>query len=318
MSFPLIYGCMALGGPWDRSEITSTQFDAAHTAVRAAHQTGFDLFDHADIYAAGKSETIFGRILAEDPELRQGIKLQTKCGIRIPGNTGPEDSPVHYRLDRDTIRASLEGSLERLGVDSVERLILHRPDPLTTLGETGQALDDLRSEGLINSVGLSNMTLRHVAAFQQVLCTPLTAVQIQMSLAHRDFVETQILGNQTEGTEYNFPEGLLTHCAADEIEVQAWGAMADGIYSGRQAPQGDRTAEATSGVVERLAERMNVSREAVVVGWLLRHPYAIRPVVGTMNPERIRACAQAPQAAEDMTHTDWYELWTAARGRSLP
>ncbi|MDO5367105.1 aldo/keto reductase family oxidoreductase [Kocuria sp.] len=318
MSFPLIFGCMALGGPWDRSEITSTQFDAAHTAVRAAHRAGFELFDHADIYAAGKSEAVFGRILAEDPELRRGIRLQTKCGIRLPGNTGPEGSPVHYRLDRDTIRASLEGSLQRLGVDSVERLILHRPDPLTTLGEAAQALDDLRSEGLINSVGLSNMTLRHVAAFQQVLSTPLTAVQIQMSLAHRDFVETQVLGNQSEGTEYNFPEGLLTHCVADEIEVQAWGAMANGIYSGRGAPEGDPTAEATSGVVTRLAERMNVSREAVVVGWLLRHPYAIRPVVGTTNPERIRACTQAPEAAAHMTHSDWYELWTAARGHALP
>ena len=318
MSFPLIYGCMALGGPWDRSEITAAQFDAAHTAVRAAHQAGFELFDHADIYAAGKSETVFGRILTEDPELARGIRLQTKCGIRIPGNTGPEGSPVHYRLDRDTIRASLEGSLQRLGVDSVERLILHRPDPLTTLGETAQTLDDLRSEGLINSVGLSNMTLRHVAAFQQLLCTPLTAVQVQMSMAHRDFVETQVLGNQTEGTRYNFPEGLLTHCAAEQIEVQAWGAMADGVYSGRPIPEGDPSAEATSGVVDRLAQELDLSREAVVVGWLLRHPYAIRPVVGTMNPERIRACAQAPRAADQMSHEDWYELWTAARGHPLP
>lgn len=314
----LIYGCMALGGSWDDSAPTPAQYDAAHTAVRAAYDAGFTVFDHADIYAHGKSEAVFGRILAEDPELCEGITLQTKCGIRLPGNTGPAGSPVHYRLDRDTVRASLEGSLQRLRVDSVERLILHRPDPLTPMGETAQVLDELRAEGLINSVGLSNVTLRHVAAFQQLLATPLSAVQLQMSLAHRDFVEAQVLANQTEGTAYHFPEGLITHCKADEIELQAWGAMAGGSYSRDAASGEDATIAATRGVVARLAERLDVPREAVVVGWLLRHPYDIHPVVGTMNPERIAACAQASRAAAGMTHEDWYELWTAARGHSLP
>lgn len=318
MSLPVIYGCLGLGGSQDGSPVTSAQYDAAHAAVRAAHHAGFTVFDHADIYAHGKSEAVFGRILAEDPEVRHGIRVQTKCGIRLPGNTAPPDAPVHYRLDRDTVRSSLEGSLQRLGVDSVERLILHRPDPLTPMGETAQVLDDLRSEGLIGSVGLSNMTLRHVAAFQQLLVTPVSAVQLQMSLAHRNFVEAQVLANHPEGTSYHFPEGLITHCKADEIELQAWGAMAGGSYSGEAAPGEATTVTATRGVVTRLAERLEVPREAVVVGWLLRHPYDIHPVVGTMNPERIAACALAPRAAEAMTHEDWYELWTAARGHPLP
>lgn len=309
---------MPLGGTWDSSELTSTQVDAAHAAVHAARQAGITMFDHADIYTHGKSETVFGRVLAEDPSLRQNIQIQTKCGIRLPGNTAPESSPVHYRLDRDIIRASLEGSLTRLGVDSVERLILHRPDPLTPLGEIARTLDGLREEGLIRSAGLSNMTLHHLVALQQLLCTPVSAVQLQMSLAHRDFVESQVLANLAEGTRYNFPQGLLAHCQADGVELQAWGAMAEGIYSGRPAPEGDRTARAASDVVTRLAQRMGVAREAVVVGWLLRHPYGIRPVVGTMNPDRIAGCAQAPEAARQMSHEDWYELWTAARGHPLP
>ncbi|MGL1831842.1 UNVERIFIED_CONTAM: aldo/keto reductase, partial [Acinetobacter sp. HSTU-ASm16] len=123
------------------------------------------------------------RILAEDALLRRAVRIQTKCGIKLPGNTGPQGSPVHYRLDRDSVRSCLEGSLQRLGVDHVERLFLHRPDPLTPLGETARALDELHREGLIGSVGLSNMTPHHVAAFQQLLSVPVTAVQIQMSLA---------------------------------------------------------------------------------------------------------------------------------------
>lgn len=331
MSTPLIYGCMALGGTWGQESVPASQYDVARGAVYAAHRAGFELFDHADIYMGGASETLFGRILAEDALLRRAVRIQTKCGIKLPGNTGPQGSPVHYRLDRDSVRSSLEGSLQRLGVDHVERLFLHRPDPLTPLGETARALDELHREGLIGSVGLSNMTPHHVAAFQQLLSVPVTAVQIQMSLAHRDFVESQVLANHPEGTGVSFPGGLLAQCIADEIELQAWGAMAGGIYSGAPAPtsgavsapaaesgEDEDPVRRTSALVEQLAQRMGVSREAVVVGWLLRHPYGIRPVVGTLNPQRIAACAQAPRAAELMTHEDWYALWTAARGRPLP
>ncbi|MBS6031379.1 MULTISPECIES: aldo/keto reductase [Kocuria] len=344
MSSPLVYGCMNLGGSWGQAEIPATQYDVARDAVHAAHRAGITLFDHADIYVGGDSETVFGRILAEDESLRRSVRIQTKCGIKLPGNTGPAGSPVHYRLDRDSIRSSLEGSLRRLGADRVERLFLHRPDPLTPLGETARALDELHREGLIGSVGLSNMTSHHVAALQQLMCVPLSAVQIQMSLEHRDFVESQVLANHPDGATVSFPQGLLAQCVADGIEIQAWGALAGGAYSGAPAPSsGDGSAtstvdrdaardvvdsagcttatspgERTSALVADLAARMDLSPEAVVVGWLLRHPYGIRPVVGTLNPQRIAACAQAPRAAELMSHEDWYALWTAARGRPLP
>ena len=330
MNSPLVYGCMTLGGAWGQGRIPASQYDAARDAVHAAHRAGFTLFDHADIYIGGDSETVFGHLLAEDPELRAAVQIQTKCGIRLPGSTGSADSVAHYRLDRDTVRSSLGGSLRRLGVDRVERLFVHRPDPLTPLRVTAAALDELHDEGLINSVGLSNMTSHHVAGFQHLMRTPVTAVQLQMSLAHRDFVESQVLANHPDGTGFAFPSGLLAQCVAEEIELQAWGALAGGIYSGApapgEAPARTRAAassettrrERTGARVAQLARRMEVPREAVVVGWLLRHPYGIRPVVGTLNPERIAACAQAPRAAELMTHEDWYALWTAARGGPLP
>ncbi|MDO4919856.1 aldo/keto reductase family oxidoreductase [Kocuria sp.] len=336
MSTPLVYGCMTLGGSWGQERTAPAQHDAAREAVHAAHRAGITLFDHADIYIGGDSERVFGQILAEDPQLRRSVRIQTKCGIRLPGSTGPADSVAHYRLDRDTVRSSLEGSLQRLGVDHVERLFVHRPDPLTPLRVTAEALDELHEEGLITSVGLSNMTTHHVAGFQHLMRTPVTAVQLQLSLAHRDFVESQVLSNHPGGAGVSFPSGLLAQCVCDEIEIQAWGALAGGVYSGAPAPEEDgvearRAAspaggpetggtprERTSALVRRLAERMDVPPEAVVVGWLLRHPYGIRPVVGTLNPRRIAACAQAPRAAELMTHEDWYALWTAARGAPLP
>ena len=270
MNSPLVYGCMTLGGAWGQGRIPASQYDAARDAVHAAHRAGFTLFDHADIYIGGDSETVFGHLLAEDPELRAAVQIQTKCGIRLPGSTGSADSVAHYRLDRDTVRSSLEGSLRRLGVDRVERLFVHRPDPLTPLRVTAAALDELHDEALINSVGLSNMTSHHVAGFQHLMRTPVTAVQLQMSLAHRDFVESQVLANHPDGTGFAFPSGLLAQCVAEEIELQAWGALAGGIYSGAPAPGEDpartgaaassepctaasRTVSTASGATERLS-----------------------------------------------------------------
>ena len=66
------------------------------------------------------------------------------------------------------------------------------------------------------------------------------------------------------------------------------------------------------------AAELGVSREAVVLAWLLRLPWGVRPVIGTQDPERVAACAEAAAAAEAMDSAQWHRLWTAARGRPLP
>jgi predicted oxidoreductase len=318
MSSRLIYGCMTIGGSWDDAPPSAGTVDRARAAVHAALDAGITDFDHADIYAHGKSEEVFGELLAEDPELRRRVRLQTKCGVRLPGNTATPGAPTHYRLDRDTIRRGLEGSLRRLRVDSVERFMLHRPDPLADPREVAGALDELRKEGLIRSVGLSNMSTRQVSRYQQVLSTPVTAVQLELSLRHRSFVEQQILANHPEGAEHSFPEGLLEYCAADGIEVQAWGALARGLYTGAPIPPEDQHAAATAETVHRIASAHGVAGEAVVLAWLMKHPGGIRPVLGTTDPERIAACAAAEELASRLGHEDWYALLTAARGQSVP
>lgn len=318
MSSRLIYGCMTLGGSWDDGPLDAATVDRARAAVRAARAAGITEFDHADIYAHGKSEEVFGQLLAEDPELGRGITVQTKCGVRLPGNTTAPGAPAHYRLDRDTIRRSLEGSLRRLGLDSVERLMLHRPDPLADPREVAAALDELRKEGLIHSVGLSNMSVRQVSHYQQLLATPVTALQLELSLRHRGFVEHQILVNQTEAATQPFSEGTLEYCAANGVEVQAWGALARGLYTGAPVPPEDRHAAATAQTVHGIARAHGVSGEAVVLAWLMRHPGGIRPVVGTTEPERIAGCAQAEALSARLRHEEWYALLTAARGEPMP
>ena len=101
----LIYGAMPLGGSWSADDpLTEEQEEVGFAALDAAEEAGYRDLDLADIYAAGKSETVVGRWLAQDPQRRQRMQVQTKAGIRIPGGTAAGDAPMHYRLDAATVR----------------------------------------------------------------------------------------------------------------------------------------------------------------------------------------------------------------------
>lgn len=299
----LIYGCMTLGS-----------VQAAEAAVEAALDVGINRFDHADIYGRGGAESVFGEVLRRSPGLRERIVLQSKVGIRLP-----EQGVVgHYDLGARAIREGVLGSLERLGTDRLDVLLLHRPDPLLEPAEVAEALAGLQEEGLVGEVGASNMSAAQLAVLQDALATPLVADQLEMSLARHGFVDSTVLVNHPEGVMTDFPHGTLEHCRRHGIEVQAWGALAAGRYSGGPSVEGDTAGAATAALVARLAEERGVPREAVVLGWLMRHPARIAPVIGTTSPERIRACAEAEKVAGSMTRVEWYELYTTARGSAVP
>lgn len=311
----LIYGAMGLGGSWDSSPVTDAEVSQGLEALDTAVEAGFRDIDLADIYTAGKSETVVGRWLKENAGLRDRVRLQTKAGIRLPGNTAPAGSPVHYRLDETALRGGLEGSLERLGVDSVDRFLVHRWDPLADPAEVAAVLDGLIDDGLTQGVGISNVSWHRIRVLQRHLQHPVQAIQSQLSLGHRDFVERQILWDHPEATEVDFSEELLDECAASGVELQAWGSLDRGRYT-RPLEEGPDAATAT--LVHRLADELGCSPEAVVLAWLMRLPQGIRPVIGTTNPARIRACAQADAVVSRMTHEHWYSLLNSARGHDVP
>ncbi|WP_139004364.1 aldo/keto reductase [Arthrobacter crystallopoietes] len=310
----LIFGCMGLGGGWGSGPLEAGDIAAANTAVDAALEAGITVFDHADIYAHGKAEEAFGRVLTDRPELRDGIQLQTKCGIRLPagGRIGQYDS------SRETVIARVEESLERLGTDRIDVLLIHRPDPLAHPEEIASAFQQLKDDGKVLRLGVSNMSAGQMRWLQSALPHPLAANQLEMSLHRSGWLESGVLVNHTEATEIGFPHGTLEYCQGNDVELQAWGALAQGRYSGAAGTAETGPDAATAALVTELAEDKDCSPEAVVLGWLMRHPARIRPVVGTSNPKRIRACAEAEPVAAAMTRDEWYSLWVAARGRALP
>lgn len=310
----LVLGCMGLGGGWDERPIEAAHVDAAEAAVEAALAAGITLFDHADIYTRGKAEAVFGQVLARRPDLRGQVRLQTKCGITLarPGAVGRYDNSAAAIVDR------VEGSLRRLGVERVDTLLVHRPDPLARPEEVAEAFDRLHRAGKVGRLGVSNMSAAQMAHLQRALDAPLAVNQLEMSLARPGFVEAAALVNHPDGAGVDFPHGTLEYCAQHGVEVQAWGALAQGRFSGAATTPDNAPDSATTAVVAGVAARIGATAEAVVLGWLLKHPAGIRPVVGTTNPKRIAACAQAGAAAAAMTGDDWYALWVAARGRPLP
>ena len=310
----LIYGCMGLGGSWSDEPHGASHVDEAAAAVGAALAAGITLFDHADIYRGGKSEAVFGEVLASDAGLRDRIRLQTKCGIRL----NERGLATHYDRSRDAILERVGGSLKRLQTEYVDVLLLHRPDPLTDLGEVAAAVGQLLAEGKVRQVGVSNMSGAQIRALQDRLDVPVVANQLEMSLLKRAWLESQVLVNHPDSLDYSFPHGTLEYCTGNGVTLQAYGALARGLYTGAAAEDPTSAETSTAVLIRELAGTYATTGESVLLGWLMKHPAGIAPVIGTVNPARIAACADAARVAQAMTRADWYGLWIAARGTNLP
>ncbi|MFJ3906456.1 aldo/keto reductase family oxidoreductase [Streptomyces sp. NPDC090025] len=315
----VILGCMGLGGTWDTAPYSPGDIDTAEAAIQAALESGISTFDHADIYRKGKAESVFGEVLARTPGLRERITLQSKCGIR----QAEGDLPGLYDLRGPTILRRVEDSLTRLRTDHLDLLLLHRPDPLADPAEIAEALESLHRQGLVRRFGVSNMNAAQIALLQHHLGLPLVANQLEMSLHRRDWVEDGVLVDTPESAAVGFPTGTVEHCVRHGVRLQAWGPLAKGRYTGRQETAADHE---TATLVAEFAKAKGTTPESVVLGWLQRHPARIVPVIGTTDPERIRACRDA--ATDDdagtargtarLGHEEWYRLWIAARGHRLP
>ncbi|CAH0121264.1 MULTISPECIES: aldo/keto reductase family oxidoreductase [unclassified Paenibacillus] len=308
----LALGCMGFGGEWNQNPVTSEHIRQGHEAVEASLSIGINLFDHADIYTQGKAERVFGQILAERPELREGIFIQSKCGIRFAEN----GVPGRYDFSKEHLLGSVDGILGRLGIEYLDFLLLHRPDPLMDPEEVAEAVQRLKSSGKVRRFGVSNMSAGQIQLLQSYCGEPFLINQLEMSLAKIGWLETGVHVNQDAARNDVFPEGTLEYCRLNDIQIQAWGPLAQGLFSGRALDGQSAAVQETAGLVERMAVEKETTREAIVLAWLMTHPAGVQPVIGTANPERIRACQDAERIV--LTREEWYTLYVASRGKALP
>lgn len=307
------YGCMRLSDAWDDSTTSAEEARRTALLIDTALEHGITLFDHADIYARGKCEQLFGDRLRQQPSLRERMQLLSKCGIRFADDPHP-GLPGRYDFSHAHIVASVEASLQRLGSDHLDLLLLHRPDPLLQPQEVAQAFDQLQRSGKVRHFGVSNHTGAQIALLQRHLDVPLVVNQLELSLLHHHLIDAGIVANQA-GTAYTAAAGTLDYCRLHDIRVQAWSPLANGRLAAPPESM-DPALRATYDCVQAIAGEHGCSREAILLAWLLRHPAGIQPIVGTRHPQRLAECAAAD--AVELSREQWYALFSVARGARVP
>jgi predicted oxidoreductase len=308
-------GTMFLGGPWEQSLAPLTAIERARAAnfLENALERGVTLFDHADIYDRGKSETVFGEVLREMPGVRDKIIIQSKCGIRFKNEPNQGD-PARYDFSYSYIVGAVEASLRRLQVDQLDILLLHRPDPLVEPEEVAQAFTELEDAGKVRFFGVSNHTQAQIELLKRFVAQPLVVNQLELNLLHCGMIREGILANQ-DTARYTAADGILDYCRVHDIFIQAWSPLAGGLLV-EPIGSADVRETAAADAVAEMAEARGTSRHAIALAWILRHPAHVQPIVGTTNVDRLRACCQADEL--NMSREEWYVLLKAARGASVP
>lgn len=310
----IVYGCMEIGGNWSTKPITDDIRKKGLAALHAALDAGINFFDLADIYCRGKSDESFSQIWDIDVSMRQKIYVQTKAGIRFPDDPNPGD-PTRYDYSYEHLMASVEGSLKRLKTDYIDILLLHRPDALVEPEEVARAIEELHASGKVRFFGVSNHFTEQIELLKRHVDRPLVANQLELNILHSGLISAGVSVNQDFPPHPIHGAGTLEYCRQNAIRIQAWSPLAKGQLSGAPIKSDDPRFSKTRGLVEKLAADKGVSSEAIALAWLLRHPAGIQPVIGTTNPERIKACAEAD--AVTLSREEWYSLFAAGRGASM-
>ncbi|CAN7481917.1 aldo/keto reductase [Neorhizobium sp. LjRoot104] len=281
----LVYGMWRIGDDADTSP------KHVQAKIEACLAQGITTMDQADIYGGYTAEAIFGGALKASPSLRDKIEIVTKCGIVAPAGRHSAVRGKHYDTSAAHINASVEASLRDMATDHIDLLLIHRPDPFMDPDETGPALDALVVSGKVRAVGVSNFRPWDFSLLQSSMEAELVTNQIELSLVAADA----------------FTNGDLAWLQERGIAPMAWSPLGGGSLF---------TNEGLMSVLERIGTEQGVDATAVAVAWLLAHPAAILPVLGTNNLSRIATIADAAKVTID--RQTWFELYTAAIGKQVP
>ena len=278
-------------GMWRLGDDENTSPEHVRAKIDASLDQGITSFDQADIYGGYEAEEILGNALSGFA-LRNKMEIVTKCDIIAPVGRYAEARVKYYDTSRAHILASVDHSLRLMGIDHIDLLLIHRPDPLMDHHETGAALDEVIASGKVRSVGVSNFRPYDWELLQSAMKNQLVTNQIELSvLAHDSFVNGDVAFHQRIGTP-----------------LMAWSPLAGGALFSGDHPD-------VMSALSKVASENNVDETAVAIAWLLAHPSRILPVLGTNSLERIKGMSAALDVKMD--RQTWYEIYTAALGREV-
>ena len=281
----LVYGMWRLGDDQDTSP------EHVRNKISSCLHQGITSFDQADIYGGYEAEEILGNAL-KGSHLRKEMEIVTKCDIVAPVGRYKNARVKYYDTSRDHILKSVDASLKLMGIDYIDLLLLHRPDPLMDHFETGAALDEIIASGKVRNVGVSNFKPWDWNLLQAAMKNKLVTNQIELSvLAHEGFTNGDVAFHQTHNTP-----------------IMAWSPLAGGdLFL--------KSNEKLLNSLSNIADKFDVEPSTVAVAWLLAHPANILPVLGTNSLSRIETISRALDIKLD--RQTWFEIYTTALGREV-
>lgn len=274
--------------------------------VETALSVGINAFDLADIYGLGRCEELLGLVLKNRPDLREKMWIQSKCGIRIEEFT-------YFDFSKDYIIKSVDGILQRLKIDHLDSLLLHRPDALMESDQVAEAFDLLYKQGKVRNFGVSNQNPMMMELLKKDVKQPLAVNQLQLSAAFTPGFESGFHVNMEDSQAAMRDGSIFEYCKLHDVVIQAWSVLQFGYFKGNFV--GNEKFQALNQVLDRLAIKYGVTPSTIAISWILRYPAKMQAVVGTTNPKHLREVSQA--ANFSLTRKEWYEIYLAA-GNNLP
>ncbi len=262
--------------------------------IETCLELGITSFDHADIYGDYSCEELFGEALKLNPGLKSKIQIITKTDICLVSEK-KSHKIKHYNSSKVHIKTSIEKSIKNLGVEKIDILLLHRPDPLMNADETSSALEELIKEGKILNAGVSNFSVSEFQLLNSRMKNSLVTNQIEISISEMK----------------SFYDGTINLCQEKRIRPMAWSPTAGGKIFSSKTEKFSRIKLKLS----ELSKRYSASEEEIAYAWLLKHPSGIIPVIGTNNMDRLKNISNSKNVKLD--RESWFELWSASTGEEV-
>ena len=293
----IILGCMRM---------PSLSVQEAARQIEKAVEGGINFFDHATCYGRGEAEKRFGDALRETSIKREDLRIQSKCGLCFERN--------EFDWTKENILTSVDESLQRLKMDYLDALLLHRPDLIYDPEEVAEAFEALEKSGKVRFFGVSNVPMMQLKVLKKFVKQPLSINQLQLSITASQLIDQTLYVNDlTTDLSLDRDNGLLDYCRLEDITIQAWSPLQFGKFEGCFVDHPDFLE--LNQALSELAEKYKVSKTAIAIAWILRHPAKMQVIAGTMNPKHLEEYCEATKV--ELTHHEWYQLYLAS-GKKLP
>lgn len=293
----IILGCMRM---------PALSVEDAAKVINTANECGINFFDHATCYGDGDAEKRFGDAFKLTGLKREDVFIQSKCGLHF--------DTKEFDWSKADILKSVDESLSRLDMEYLDTLLLHRPDLIFDPEEVAEAFDTLYSQGKVKHFGVSNVTPGQLELLKKYVKQPLVFNQLQFSLDQTQLIDAALyLNNLTTDRSTDRDNGILDYCRLNDITIQAWSPLQIGMFKGCFVDHPDYPE--LNDALAAVGSKYGVSKTAVAIAWILRHPAKMQAIAGTMNPEHLKDICDACKV--DLTHKEWYDLYLAS-GKFLP